>query len=125
MKSSTLTYETTVVYEAVPKARSPLQLECKHYWMIERATAAVSNGVCKHCGARKQFLNYLSDCLANPDKDGYQEWLNRQEWQEIMHNSDEAVLSGLGGERSLSSRPEKSPGRRGRVPNGTRRGMTT
>ena len=36
---------------------------CHHYWLIERADGSVSNGICKLCGVRKEFRNYLRDCL--------------------------------------------------------------
>lgn len=97
---------------------------CKHHWVIGRATASVSSGECRVCGAQRQFPNYLSDCLANPDKESYQEWLNRQEWQEVTWAQDNAI-PGIEGGKSLPSRSENSPGRRGRGRGGIRRGTTT
>ena len=35
--------------------------ECHHYWIIESAKGPVSRGVCKFCGAEKEFLNSLPD----------------------------------------------------------------
>lgn len=35
--------------------------ECKHYWKIESSNNATSIGVCKYCGAEKEFLNSLPD----------------------------------------------------------------
>ena len=32
--------------------------ECKHYWIIESPGGATSMGVCKFCGAKKEFENY-------------------------------------------------------------------
>ncbi|MFC2033622.1 hypothetical protein ACFLUB_03815 [Chloroflexota bacterium] len=34
---------------------------CKHYWLIESATGHKSRGVCKLCGAEKEFLNSVPD----------------------------------------------------------------
>ena len=31
--------------------------ECRHYWIIEGAKGPVSQGVCKFCGAKKEFHN--------------------------------------------------------------------
>ena len=30
---------------------------CRHYWMIESARGPVSKGVCKFCGAKREFHN--------------------------------------------------------------------
>ena len=35
--------------------------ECHHYWLIENAEGPTSNGVCKFCGAEKEFSNSLQD----------------------------------------------------------------
>jgi len=42
---------------------STAQQECCHHWIIESAAGPVSQGVCKFCGAQKEFKNYLLDCL--------------------------------------------------------------
>lgn len=31
--------------------------KCRHYWVIEDASGPTSRGVCKFCGAEKEFLN--------------------------------------------------------------------
>lgn len=38
-----------------------IEAECHHYWIIETAHGPTSKGICKHCGAEKQFLNYAPD----------------------------------------------------------------
>ncbi|MFQ5875684.1 MAG: hypothetical protein ACE5JL_18050 [Dehalococcoidia bacterium] len=35
--------------------------ECRHYWIIETANGPTSEGVCKYCGAEKEFLNSLPE----------------------------------------------------------------
>ena len=35
--------------------------ECHHYWKIEGSNNPTSMGVCKYCGAEKEFLNHLPD----------------------------------------------------------------
>ena len=32
---------------------------CRHYWIIEVANGPTSQGVCKYCGERKEFLNTM------------------------------------------------------------------
>ncbi len=34
---------------------------CTHHWVIEPAQGPLSGGVCKKCGAHKEFHNSLSD----------------------------------------------------------------
>ena len=33
--------------------------ECSHYWIIEGAKGRTSKGVCKFCGAEKEFRNSI------------------------------------------------------------------
>lgn len=35
--------------------------DCKHHWDIEPAAGRSSSGVCRHCGARRQFLNSIQE----------------------------------------------------------------
>lgn len=35
--------------------------EHSHHWLIEEAEGPISNGECKHCGANKDFRNWLED----------------------------------------------------------------
>ena len=35
--------------------------ECRHYWIIAIADGSTSIGVCKFCGAKKQFLNSMPE----------------------------------------------------------------
>ena len=49
---------------------------CEHHWEIEGAQGPVSLGVCRYCGEKREFHNYLSDCLL--DKDKYEDWLAKQ-----------------------------------------------
>jgi hypothetical protein len=41
---------------------------CHHHWLIEPAYGLTSNGVCKYCGERKQFLNVIQDLVPEPVK---------------------------------------------------------
>jgi len=40
---------------------SAVKKECRHYWIIEEAKGATSRGVCKFCGAEKEFYNSWPD----------------------------------------------------------------
>ena len=35
--------------------------QCAHYWIIEASRGPTSRGVCKLCGAEKEFLNKIPD----------------------------------------------------------------
>ena len=37
--------------------------KCCHHWLIGRPVGSVSKGVCKLCGAEKEFRNNLWDCF--------------------------------------------------------------
>ena len=42
----------------VSPVQEPLTKDsCRHYWIIESARGPVSKGVCKFCGAQKEFHN--------------------------------------------------------------------
>ena len=34
---------------------------CHHHWVIETAQGPTSDGVCKNCGTRKEFLNAIPE----------------------------------------------------------------
>jgi len=40
-----------------------LKVECRHHWIIESVDGPTSWGLCKNCGAEKEFLNYSPDYL--------------------------------------------------------------
>jgi hypothetical protein len=66
--------KTTISHTS--EAAAPKQ-ECCHHWVVDMAAGPTSQGVCILCGARKEFKNYLPDCLA-VDKKVYEKWLSRQ-----------------------------------------------
>lgn len=41
-------------------------LECVHYWLIKPNDGIESEGICKKCGARKMFRNWLEFSLKSP-----------------------------------------------------------
>jgi hypothetical protein len=42
-------------------SKEPTEEKCRHHWVIETAEDSVSKGVCRLCGAEKEFSNQLSD----------------------------------------------------------------
>ena len=42
---------------------------CQHHWLIEAPEGPSSKGLCKKCGAKREFLNSLSGDLWLHDSD--------------------------------------------------------
>ncbi len=40
---------------------------CSHHWLIETADGPTSLGICKYCGAKKEFSNIFFDPMSNDD----------------------------------------------------------
>lgn len=38
-------------------------VQCRHHWVIDSPEGATSKGVCKLCGAEKQFSNATADTV--------------------------------------------------------------
>lgn len=46
-------------YKLKEASREPVtEGKCRHYWLIESANGPTSRGVCKFCGAEKEFYNW-------------------------------------------------------------------
>jgi hypothetical protein len=71
--------ESIVVEELRPDAEAPVEAPaCRHHWRIESPNGATSNGVCKLCGAVKEFSNSSSDSIwENENSDGGNRWRGR------------------------------------------------
>ena len=41
--------------------------ECVHHWVIDSPAGSVSMGLCRVCGARRAFSNYVSDFIYEGD----------------------------------------------------------
>ena len=107
MKAPTLRHRAATICEEAKVERPAIQMGqsgCKHYWEIDRATAQVSKGICKLCGSHKQFPNYLSDCIAGPDKESY------REWQDMLATSDSAIQTLEGAEEAGVSSRDRGEG---------------
>jgi len=67
---------------------------CHHHWVIESANGPVSVGVCRLCGARREFFNYLSDCV-QATEDEYDAWVSRQRDYSTARRSRGEILVGV------------------------------
>ena len=38
-----------------------IKAHCCHYWLIESPGGHISRGICKYCGAEREFFNALED----------------------------------------------------------------
>ena len=48
--------QQTAVPESANTEDSP---QCMHYWVIQPADGPVSPGICRSCGERREFKNYV------------------------------------------------------------------
>jgi hypothetical protein len=44
-----------------------LSAVCRHHWVIDTPNGAVSGGLCKRCGANKEFRNSNEDLMWDSD----------------------------------------------------------
>lgn len=49
------------------EAESRAETTCVHHWIIESPSGRTSTGVCRICGARRDFQNYVSDFIWEGD----------------------------------------------------------
>ena len=47
--------------------RPQVSITCNHHWLIEPAIGPTSKGVCKLCGAEKEFNNIIDDSIPKND----------------------------------------------------------
>ena len=47
--------------------RAEAGADCSHHWIIESPKGPTSRGVCKHCGAEKEFLNWCEGFFREDD----------------------------------------------------------
>jgi hypothetical protein len=40
---------------------------CQHHWIIEEPNGPTSHGICKRCGAEREFFNNPDAALLNPE----------------------------------------------------------
>lgn len=82
--------------EKEPRARQV----CQHHWVIKMKEGPISQGVCKFCGATKDFGNYLTDVLET-EKENYLERAEGPKREKGKNEPLEDVFSELeGGDRN-------------------------
>jgi len=48
-----------VLDKAEPEEKRVAEGHCTHYWIIASPDGPTSRGICKYCGAEKEFKNYV------------------------------------------------------------------
>ena len=38
-----------------------LKIKCQHHWQIEKAAGPFSIGICRFCGKKKEFKNFIPE----------------------------------------------------------------
>ena len=54
-----MTVDTLANPEEAVTEKQPKE-QCTHYWLIDPPDGPISKGVCKICGAERDFTNYVS-----------------------------------------------------------------
>ena len=82
---------------ATMSKESRAQQKCSHHWVIKTAAGPISQGLCKFCGAKKDFGNYLTDCL-EIEKEDYRAWAESPR-REVKKDTEpmQDIFSELGG----------------------------
>lgn len=63
----------TATEGSVVEREEELTSQCRHHWLIDSPGGPTSNGVCRICGAERQFRNYLENARWDEDASGDQE----------------------------------------------------
>jgi hypothetical protein len=67
------------IVEAAPTVEVAEGPVCIHRWRIESPNGATSHGVCRYCGAEKEFPNSAEDGLWEREVP-QSRWTGRSEW---------------------------------------------
>jgi hypothetical protein len=67
MRRGTLTDERVSVPPETDSPETSSEPTCVHHWVIEPPAGASSLGVCKVCGAQREFQNYVGDFIWEGD----------------------------------------------------------
>jgi len=69
------------------------QPQCRHHWLIETPQGATSKGVCKLCGAVREFRNAVSATYWESDSSDLGEWGRRSRSFNIASDEDEFSMA--------------------------------
>lgn len=64
------------------------QPACRHHWIIQAATGPFSPGVCRNCGAQREFRNYVEAPYWNEEKARHREQAQLAQAEALMGDED-------------------------------------
>lgn len=67
MRRGIMTREREAPTPAVDASQSTTETTCVHHWVIDSPSGSTSMGVCRICGERRAFANYVSDFIFEGD----------------------------------------------------------
>lgn len=86
---------------ATPEEGVASEPQCRHHWLIESPHGATSQGVCKLCGAIREFRNALDAYWEDDSVSDLGRWGRRSTPVRVTSDEDEMVAAS-GGEPALT-----------------------
>ena len=65
---------------------------CIHHWLIETANRPTSRGICKYCGAEKEFSNIFYDSLPQGDDSSRIEPIDFDDNEDNIEENEETQM---------------------------------
>jgi len=62
-----MTKEREAPVPVAEASQSTAEAQCVHHWVIDSPAGSTSTGVCRVCGERRVFSNYVSDFIFEGD----------------------------------------------------------
>ena len=84
------------------KEKPKAEKECRHYWVIESSGGPTSKGVCKFCGAAKEFSNRFPDSRPEGDKSFLREFVRDRDDEPDGETKDADFTSEHGVESNVN-----------------------
>lgn len=81
----------TAVKERKPQTVAPAEVgSCRHHWLIESPSGALSRGRCKVCGEERQFRNSANDYIWDDDSSSpaYGRWSGVRSTVKLAEDDD-------------------------------------
>ncbi len=71
--------------------------ECQHHWRIASPNGATSQGICKRCGAEREFPNSTNESVWDNDhgESGFGRWRRKAQGQEAVATEAERPRANL------------------------------
>jgi hypothetical protein len=67
VRRGTMTKEREAPTPVTDALESTAEAQCVHHWVIDSPAGSTSTGVCRICGERRLFSNYVSDFIFEGD----------------------------------------------------------